>query len=221
MLHWDSKTLKKLQHSGENGDWFAVVLTALHSDKEILVDLINLSECEGEAGSEREAKAIYARLMELGIDPKSIVRFVFDTTATNSGLLNGVVVRLQKLLKQEYLQLACRHHVLELVSGASCSLVYHDNDKPTTKKGKTKRGTESPEEPIFKAFAAAWKDVDKSDYQTFTPSCREQGDMCQSTIVFLLQWLNDESLRHDYKELVELAILFLGGVFPSSTMLVG
>ena len=95
--------------------------------------MINLSECEGEAGSEREAKAIYARLMGLGIDPKSIVGFVFDTTATNSGLLNGVVVRLQKLLKQEYLQLACRHHVLELVSGASCSLVYHD--KPTTKKG--------------------------------------------------------------------------------------
>jgi len=125
------------------------------------------------------------------------------------------VVRLQKLLKQEYLQLACRHHVLELVSGASCSLVYHDNDKPTTKKGKTKRCTESPEEPIFKAFAAAWKDVDKSDCRTFAPSCREQGDMCHGTVVFLLQWLDDESLRHDCGELVELAILFLGGVFPS------
>ena len=44
VLHWDGKTLKKLEHSGENGEWVAVLLTALHTEKEILLDVINLKD---------------------------------------------------------------------------------------------------------------------------------------------------------------------------------
>ena len=47
VLHWDGKTFKKLQHTGQNAEWVAVVLTALHTDKEILLDVINMNDCEG------------------------------------------------------------------------------------------------------------------------------------------------------------------------------
>jgi hypothetical protein len=213
VIHWDGKTLKKLQHSGENSEYVAVVMKALHTDKEILLEVINLKDCDGE-GSKREADAIFAKLMDYGVNPKTIVGFVFDTTATNSGLINGVVVRLQALLGDHYLQLACRHHVFELVCGASSSLVYHAEKQNKNNKGK-KKGTESPEEPLFKAFAASWKLVDKSNYQTFTPLTREQAQSCELIVAFLLQWLDGDSLRHDYKELVELTVLYLGGVFPA------
>ena len=33
VIHWDGKTLKKLQHSGENSEHVAVVMKALHTDK--------------------------------------------------------------------------------------------------------------------------------------------------------------------------------------------
>ena len=55
--------------------------------------------------------------MEYGVKSETLAGLVFDTTATNSGLLNGVLVRLQTLLGDDYMQLACRHHILELVCG--------------------------------------------------------------------------------------------------------
>jgi hypothetical protein len=216
VLHWDGKTLKKLQHTGQNGEWVAVVLTALHTDKEILLDVINMNDCEGEAGAEREARAIFAKLKEYGVDSKTLVGFVFDTTATNSGLLNGVVVRLQKLLMADIMQLACRHHIMELVCGAICGLVYHDKDKEKPAKGKKGKGTESPEEPLFKAFAAEWNGINTTNYQVFHPTIREHADASQHLVAFLLNWLETGDMRHDYRELVELTILYLGGVFPPS-----
>ena len=35
-----------------------------------------------------------------------------------------------------------------------------------------------------------------------------------AVVAFLLQWLEDDAMRHDYKKLIELTILYLGGVFP-------
>ena len=47
-----------------------------------------------------------------------------DTTSTNSGLHNGVVIQLQKTFGHKVMQLACRHHILdlELLCGASCKV---------------------------------------------------------------------------------------------------
>ena len=60
--------------------------------------------------------------MEYGVKSETLAGLVFDTTATNSGLLNGVLVRLQTLLGGDYMQLACRHHILELVCGKAVHL---------------------------------------------------------------------------------------------------
>ena len=44
-----------------------------------------------------------------------IAALVFDTTTVNSGQNKGIVVRLQSEFGKNLLQLACRHHVYELV----------------------------------------------------------------------------------------------------------
>ena len=67
---------------------------------------------------------------------------------------------------------------------------------------------------LFRAFVASWKLVDKTDYRVFTPSTRERQVSAEAVVAFLLQWLEDDAMRHDYKELIELTILYLGGVFP-------
>lgn len=46
------------------------------------------------------------------------IGLVFDTTAHNSGREKGAVVLIQEKLNKDLLELACRHHVFELILGA-------------------------------------------------------------------------------------------------------
>ena len=87
---------------------------------------------------------------ELGVDTSNIVGLVFDTTSVNSGIHQGVVVQLQRYFGRVLLELACRHHIAELVSGAACSTVYGD--------------TESSRENCFITFSKTWQQIDHSSY---------------------------------------------------------
>ena len=44
-----------------------------------------------------------------------IVACGFDTTAANTGLYKGACTILQQLTKRQFLWMACRHHILELI----------------------------------------------------------------------------------------------------------
>jgi len=39
----------------------------------------------------------------------------FDTTASNTGTKGGVCIRLEKEIGRKFLNLACRHHVAEIM----------------------------------------------------------------------------------------------------------
>ena len=69
-------------------------------------------------------------LNENNINQEYIGAFVFDTTSVNTGHKNGIVVQLERYLGRNVLQLECRHQVLELVVGASCSFVYGPTSGP-------------------------------------------------------------------------------------------
>ena len=45
----------------------------------------------------------------------NVIAMSFDTTAVNTGRLNGAYVLLEQKMGKELLWLACRHHVLEIV----------------------------------------------------------------------------------------------------------
>jgi len=52
-------------------------------------------------------------LTEWGISDK-IVAVCFETTASNSGRFNGLLVLLEHLLERSLFYLPCRHHICEL-----------------------------------------------------------------------------------------------------------
>ena len=141
-------------------------------------------------------------LNENNINQEYIGAFVFDTTSVNTGHKNGIVVQLERYLGRNVLQLECRHHVLELVVGASCSFVYGP--------------TSGPKEDFFKKLIDKWSDLDLNNYTTVEAPRHQRELSCQieESISFLLEWVNKSTkqcLRHDYLEMVSLVILFLGG----------
>ena len=79
-----------------------------------------------------------------------IIGLVFDTTNTNSGNISGIALRLENWLSKNLLKLACRHHIAELICGEACTIVY----------GKT----DSPNEDVFKSFAAVWPNLCLSEF---------------------------------------------------------
>ena len=70
-------------------------------------------------------------LMDYNIRISNIAALVFDTTSLNTGNKQGIVLRLETQFGRSFLQLGCRHHIYELVCGASCSVVYGSGTGPT------------------------------------------------------------------------------------------
>uniref|UniRef100_UPI00358E4C15 uncharacterized protein n=1 Tax=Myxine glutinosa TaxID=7769 RepID=UPI00358E4C15 len=160
---------------------------------------------EGRSTAENEAAKIIQVLNEHPIDTSRIGALVFDTMAVNSGVKSGVVVRLETEFGRSLLQLACRHHIHDLVGGASCSIVYG----PTT----------GPNEQLFKRLLNTWSELDQGNYTLVEVSAqqRELAGHVHATITFLQTWMENstkETLRHDYLELAHLTLLFLGGTVP-------
>src|SRR6218665_791139 len=65
---------------------------------------------------EEVAKAASASLLEWDISDK-IVAMSFDTTIANTGRKNGACALLQQKLGNDFLWLACHHHIHEILCG--------------------------------------------------------------------------------------------------------
>ena len=202
-LSWDGKIFKSFNHVGNDTARVAVILTDTDGE-EVLLSIIAI---EGQSTAENEAKHIIQVLKEYNICSSSIAALVFDTTAVNSGYRQGVVVRLEAEFGRPLLQLPCRHHILELVAGASCSVVYGT--------------TTGPKELLFKKLIDNWGNLDLKKYSPLElpRHHRELAGLVKDIVTFLQDWLQNsskEKLRHDYLELATLTLLFLGGTVPKS-----
>ena len=124
----------------------------------------------------------------------------FDTTSSNTGINSGSCVLLQQLLNRQLLWLACRHHIPELILKAAFQSLF----------GKTT----SPVEILFSTLKSSWKSLDLSNL-----SCPPTTACYRSSVDSILEFLDDrllsDNLQHltrgDYKELLELAKVCLGG----------
>lgn len=123
----------------------------------------------------------------------------FDTTASNTGTKGGVCIRLETEIGRQLLNLACRHHISEIVLEKVFSV--HDVSK-------------SPNMELFGHFKDFWPRIDQD---SFCPATED--DNLKATVVpwkddvieFALGQLEKFQPRDDYCELLELAIIFLGG----------
>jgi hypothetical protein len=77
-----------------------------------------------------------------------IVGTCFNTTATNTGRVQGTAVAVEKYLGDKLLYLACRHHVHELVLREVWEMLF----------GKDQRPTYTP----FKNLQSTWAKLDKT-----------------------------------------------------------
>jgi len=169
----------------------AVVLVQENENK-----LLAISKTDGSTGKV-EAETVKKVLDEWGI-ADNIIACGFDTTSSNTGIHKGACTILQQLLKKLLPWMACRHHSMELIIAAAYIVIFG----PTT----------GPEVTLFKELKEAWNSLDPTDIDlpAIPPSLLKQKD---DLLDFINSKLSDpDNLpRDDYKEMLELAKIYLGG----------
>lgn len=94
-----------------------------------------------------QAEAVYKCLVDWGVQD-NVVGMCFDTTSSNTGHKSGACTLVERKLGRPLMNLACRHHVLELVLKAA----FEDQFGTST----------SPQIPMFEKFRREWHALDHS-----------------------------------------------------------
>lgn len=195
-VHWDGKLLPDVTGK-ESVDRLPILVSGEGVDQLLAVPM--LPSGSGKA----TAAAVYEAALAWGVCDQ-IKAMSFDTTAVNTGRINGACVLVEQKMGKELLWLACRHHILEIVLAAVTNHLL----------GPSK----GPDIAIFQRFQAQWAFIDQSKYQTGLANeqtVSEIVDNSQHIIAFAQDQLDNYQPRDDYQELLELTIIFLGGA-PSS-----
>lgn len=125
-----------------------------------------------------------------------------DTTSTNTGRFNGACALLEKSLGRDLVLFACRHHIYELVL-------------KSVFEAKIKQNVRSPEIPLFKKTRDNWKNIDSNKIDRFRFIDFVRKHIPDEQILSILRYykaaLGKTFIREDYRELVELCVVFLNG----------
>ena len=192
-VHWDGKLIPDLTDC-KNVDCLPILASTQGETQ--LLSVPKLPSATGEA----QARAIFQALEDWNLQD-SIGAMCFDTTSSNTGRINGACVILQQLLGQDLLHLACRHHILELIAGAAFKTVITSSS--------------APDIPLFKRFKDNWEFIDQTKFEdASTDEVTASGikDVKEGLINFFESVLlsTENQMRNDYREVVELSLLFLG-----------
>ena len=127
----------------------------------------------------------------------------FNTTASNTGHRNGACVLLEQKLDKDMLYLACRHHIFEIVQVS----VFKESMGMSS----------GPDIAIFKRFRQSWKLINQSNFET--GAALETVNDKESVISFAIRQIEVSQHRDDYREFLELTIIFVGGIPPRGILL--
>ncbi|CAG9783921.1 unnamed protein product [Diatraea saccharalis] len=192
-IHWDGKLLPGLNVRSSKVEHLPIL--ASFDDKEQLLAVPKLESSSGK----HQAKAVATTLFDWNLHNKVQI-MCCDTTASNTGRFNGACAVLEQTLERELLLFTCRHHIYELVLKS----VFET---------KIKQITSSPDIPIFKKFRDNWNNIDSSNIKLPLDYVKEH--VAETNITSLLMFykseLDKDFIRDDYRELVELCVVFLGG----------
>lgn len=146
------------------------------------------------------ANAVYDTLKDWNLTDR-IEAACFDTTATNTGQYNGAITCLNKYLKRDLMDIACRHHIYEL----SLRDVFET---------KLKIPTKSPNVQLFEDFKKIWGSIDRKKFKSGLKDRFVKKHLCNEKIEELKEFYSGKLeagvIRDDYKELLELLLVFLG-----------
>ena len=205
-LHWDGALMKDVTGKLQENEAILVSGAPHYLEGKILC-VCKLTNADGEPTStgEAQAEAVLEQIKAWSVD-KNIVSLVYDTTASNSGVHRGATVRLQKALGRPVFFLACRHHMTELVVKACWYCLFEADLSPDCK--------------FFADIKEEWDSLNISDQTEFITLSKDlQGR--QEALAFYKELLmrknkrNELTVRDDYRELAECAVLLLGETPPS------
>ena len=199
VVHWDGKMLPDIT-GHEKVDRLPVLVSGYQVEQ--LLGVPKLPNGTGEATSNAIITMIQQWQME-----SQVKGMCFDTTASNTGRKNGACGEIETRLGKNLLYLACRHHVHEIVVGD----VFKECFGPSS----------GPEIGLFKRFREYWPRIDRSQFQTAQDDhfCVEAitklADLKDRVVTFAKEVLQtSQQTRDDYRELLELTVLFLGDTPP-------
>lgn len=147
-------------------------------------------------GSEM-SEAIYEQLLEWKME-EGVVAACFDTTASNTGRFNGAAVLLEQKLGRNLLYFPCRHHIRELELRAAFESKFG--------------ATSSNLVPLFQRFQKEWEKTKSSQIQTGMRDSYVQKHLAgdaDDIVEFCRDELRQNVCRDDYKELLQLGLVFL------------
>ena len=196
VVHWDGKICKVKGHLSSNR--VAVYVTGTEADH--VRKLLGAPEVVAGTG-QAEAEVVQQMLNDWGIK-QECCGLVFDTTSSNTGAESGACVYLEAWRGSPLLWLACRHHIHELHLKRLVQEVF----------GQTK----DPGMDLFRRLKREWHslvidydNLSKFDYDSVP-------EWIQVEARSVLSWAEQEMAkntwpREDYRELLRLAIVCLGG----------
>ena len=193
-VHFDGKTLEDL--SGEFGDRLAIMLSGdtpeCKSGKLLSARLIE------DSSGQKQAEEVLRALNEWKVE-KNVVAMCFDTTASNTGWINGAATHIEKSLeeitKRPLLWLPCRYHIHELFLTAAWETLFGKDMAPYYQD--------------FKQFQKLYPSLDKKKVeelkikQWMKPQRNHVVELCQVL-------LEERQPRDDYKECLDLTLAVLG-----------
>ena len=192
-VHWDGKLMEDVT-TKEHVDRLPVLISGFGAEQ--LLGVPKLSSGTGEV----QAAAVVQCLKEWGIEDR-VAALCFDTTASNTGLHQGACVLIERSLKKNLLHTACRHHIMELIIGAAFDQMLGDSS--------------GPEITLFKRFQQQWQFIDRDKFQPASTDpyveslvSNWRGDIVQFSTV----QLELHQPRDDYREFLELSLIYLGSI---------
>jgi hypothetical protein len=191
-IHWDEKLLEDIC-SRHIVDRLPILVSGAGVDQ--LLGVPKLA-----SGTEQaSAAAVFEAAVAWNITD-NVKCMCFDTISVNSGPRNGACILLEQKLDKHMLWFACRHHILEIVLQA----VVLDCLGPS----------KGPEITIFNRFKNTWQFINRADFQTAS-SDERVFTAVSHVITDIIAFAEMQTLlyqpRDDYRELLDLTIIFLGG----------
>ncbi|KAL4702990.1 hypothetical protein ACJJTC_008768 [Scirpophaga incertulas] len=167
VLNWDGKLLLALDVRKSKEERLPIVI--LYVNKEQLIDVSKLDNSSGSG----KAQAVWNVIVDWNLEDKAHI-LCYDTTASNTGRINGAFVLLEQKSSREILIFACRYHelVLKAVFKAESSQV-----------------TTSFDIPLFKNFRSNWKNINVEKIQSHKETLLRLND---SKIDELLEYYRTE-----------------------------
>lgn len=188
VVHWDGKLLPDVTgDESSHVDRLPVLVSSVVDGNIKLLGVPKLSSGTGQSA----ATAVHELLMSWKCD-KLIIGMCFDTTASNTGRVNGACTLLEGVIGRPLLWLACRHHMFEVLLSDAFGICF---------------GTSTgPEILMFKRFRNNWSKIKHKPSERINPLIV----VSDSIRDFILEHLKLNYPRDDYKEFLNLAAKIVG-----------